>query len=54
MADGVNNAVNIHVQNFILILETIARYAEGDFSLTLKPLPGKQNIANQKLNLMLK
>ncbi len=52
VAAGVNNAVKLHIDIVLKILAILAAYAEGDFSQTLERLPGKQVIANEKLDLL--
>jgi methyl-accepting chemotaxis protein len=52
MADGVNQAVGIHVRNILTILDIVAAYAEGDFSPVLEQLPGKQAVANERMDLL--
>ncbi len=52
MAEGYNEAVSLHVNNILKILDILSSYAEGDFSPTLERLPGKQIIANEKMDLL--
>jgi len=52
MTAGVNVAVKQHVENILKILEIIVSYADGDFAPVLEKLPGKQVIANEKLDLL--
>ncbi|MFP4369599.1 MAG: Cache 3/Cache 2 fusion domain-containing protein [Candidatus Kapaibacterium sp.] len=52
MASGVNNAVNMHIGNILKILDTVKSYAEGDFNPVLEKLPGKQKIANERLDMV--
>ncbi|HGE72514.1 TPA: HAMP domain-containing protein [Candidatus Poribacteria bacterium] len=47
---GVNEAVKIHVNNILKILDIIGSYADGDFSQVLEKLPGKQIIANERMD----
>jgi methyl-accepting chemotaxis protein len=47
---GVNEGVRLHVENILKILSILGAYAEGDFSMVLEKLPGKQAIANDKLD----
>ena len=54
MAEGVNKSVKLHVDNILLILDIAASYADGDFSPVLKKLPGKQIIANERMDLLRK
>jgi methyl-accepting chemotaxis protein len=50
MAEGVNEAVAMHVVNLHRILEILTAYAHGDFHPVLEPLPGKQAVINQRLD----
>lgn len=52
MAHGANESVQIHIDNLMLILELLNEYSDGNFSNKLKPLPGKQKIANEKLDAL--
>ncbi|MGB8929840.1 MAG: cache domain-containing protein, partial [Anaeromyxobacteraceae bacterium] len=52
MAEGVNEAVGMHVGILLRILEILGSYANGDFGPVLAPLPGKQAVANQRLDLL--
>ena len=52
VATGVNATVGLHVNNVAKILGILGSYAEGDFSATLEKLPGKQALANEKLDLL--
>ncbi len=52
MANGVNEAVKIHVNNILKILDIIKSYANGDFEPILEKLPGKQVIANERIDLI--
>jgi methyl-accepting chemotaxis protein len=52
VASGVNQAVKLHVNNILKILGILSSYAEGDFSPVLEKLPGKQIIANEKMDLL--
>jgi methyl-accepting chemotaxis protein len=52
LAEGVNASVRIHVKNLFLILDVVAAYANGDFGPRLPPLPGKQVIANERIDLL--
>jgi methyl-accepting chemotaxis protein len=54
LAAGANEGVRLHVNNILKILNILAAYAEGDFSLVLEKLPGKQVIANEKMDLLRK
>jgi methyl-accepting chemotaxis protein len=52
IASGVNGCVRLIVNNVLKILNVLAAYADGDFSPVLEKLPGKQVIANQKMDLL--
>ncbi len=45
-----NESGHLHIRNILKILNIIGSYAEGDFSEILENLPGKQMIANEKMN----
>ncbi len=49
---GINGVIKIHVDGILMILGIIASYAEGDFSPVLEKLPGKQIVANEKMDLL--
>jgi len=52
LARGMNEAVGLHVHNILSILGILGSYAEGDFGPVLQKLPGKQVLANEKLDLL--
>ncbi len=52
LARGVNQTIKLHVGIALKILGILASYAEGDFSPVLEKLPGKQAIANEKMDLL--
>ncbi|HVN97191.1 MAG TPA: hypothetical protein VMT62_12250, partial [Syntrophorhabdaceae bacterium] len=52
IALNVNDLIKLHVENVLKIVGIVASYASGDFSPVLEELPGKQKIANEKLNLL--
>jgi len=52
LAAGVNQGVAMHVSNLRRILELLQAYAEGDFRPQLARLPGKQAVANERLDLL--
>ncbi|MBN2010800.1 HAMP domain-containing protein [candidate division KSB1 bacterium] len=52
MAKGVNEAVQLHVRNILKILDILKFYAEGDFAPVLEKLPGKQIIANERMDML--
>jgi len=52
LASGCNEAAKIHVNNMLKVLAIISSYAEGDFNPVLEKLPGKQELANEKMDLL--
>jgi signal transduction histidine kinase len=50
MADAVNDLVTEHVALAMMMRDAIERYAVGDFSLNLPPLPGKKRMLTEALN----
>lgn len=50
VADGVNHAVRLHVENLLQILDILGAYSDGDFERRLKQLPGKQAAANEMMD----
>ena len=52
VAEGYNEAVHLHVRHILRILDIIGQYAEGDFSEQLEELPGKQKVANERMDLL--
>ena len=52
MAEGINRAVAVHVENVLAILKVLRSYAEGDLTPVLAKLPGKQAVANEALDLL--
>jgi len=52
VAEGYNEAVHLHINNILRILEILGQYAEGDFSEQLEELPGKQRVANERMDLL--
>ncbi len=52
IAAGVNASVKTHVNNILAILNILTSYAEGDFAPVLARLPGKQVLANEKMDLL--
>ncbi len=52
VATGVNEIVKLHVDNILKILGILSSYAEGDFSPVLERLPGKQVLANEKMDAL--
>lgn len=49
---GYNDVVNLHISSILKILTILSSYAEGNFSPTLEKLPGKQVLANEKMDLL--
>ncbi len=54
MADYVNQVTKLHVDNAVRILDVVGSYAEGDLAKSLDRLPGKQAVANEKLDMLKK
>ncbi len=52
MAIGANEIAKLHIKNILDILNLLKEYAEGDLSNNLRILPGKQIIANERLELL--
>ncbi len=52
VATGVNETVKVHVDVVLSILGILSSYAEGDFSPVLERLPGKQVVANEKMDAL--
>lgn len=52
VAIGINDGYGLHRRVILRILNILAQYAEGDFSAVLEELPGKQAVANEKMNLL--
>src|SRR5208337_1111159 len=52
MMVGVNGTVKIPIDAILKVLGILASYAEGDFSPVLEKLPGKQVLANEKMDLL--
>jgi methyl-accepting chemotaxis protein len=52
MAKDVNEAARLHINVVQKLLEVMGAYSEGDFSIVLDRLPGKQAVANQKTDLL--
>ncbi len=50
VASGINEAVQLHIENIQLILDTLNAYANGDFSQKMKRLPGKQATLNDRVD----
>lgn len=52
VANGVNTGYRLHVGNMLKLLNVLTSYAEGDFSAVLEKLPGKQALANEKMDTL--
>ena len=52
IAASTNESVRLHINNVLKILSILTAYAEGNFSPVLEKLPGKQALANEKVNLL--
>jgi methyl-accepting chemotaxis protein len=52
LAAGANEGVRLHVSNILKVLNIVSSYAEGDFGPVLEKLPGKQALANEKMDLL--
>ena len=52
LIEGANEGVQMHINNILKILGIISSYSEGDFTPVLEQLPGKQVIANQKMDTL--
>lgn len=50
VAQGYNQAVKLHVDNILTILDIIGKYGEGDFDAIMPDLPGKQIVATETVN----
>jgi methyl-accepting chemotaxis protein len=50
MAIGVNQGTRLHIDVLFRILDILTAYADGDFTPVLERLPGKQAVANEKMN----
>lgn len=47
---GYNDAVGIHISSVLKILSVLTAYSEGDFSPVLEKMPGKQALANERMD----
>ena len=50
VAEGVNGLTKSYIDDILIILDTMQKYAEGDFTAKLKPLPGEKILANKVLD----
>lgn len=52
VGEKINDMLHIHIDAILHMLNTIGSYAEGDFEPVLRQFPGKQVIANQRMNML--
>ena len=52
LASSVNDIAKILIDNTLKVLGVIGSYGQGDLSAVLEDLPGKQKIANEKINVL--
>lgn len=52
ITSGYNDAVSLHIGTVLKILNILTSYSEGDFNPELERLPGKQVLANEKMDLL--
>jgi methyl-accepting chemotaxis protein len=52
IAASANELVKLQTDAFLKIINILGSYAEGNFSSALDKLPGKQSIANEKMDLL--
>jgi methyl-accepting chemotaxis protein len=52
LAVCVNAGMGVHVEALLEVLEILSHYAVGDFSRQLEALPGKQAVANERMDLL--
>ena len=50
LAQGVNDGVKSIIDNTLTILDTVSSYSEGDFTPVMRRLPGKQVVANERMD----
>jgi len=50
MAAGVNDGMKMHIDNTVKVLNILGKYADGDFSMVLEKMPGKQALANEMMD----
>ncbi len=50
LAEGVNESVKVHISAVLAILEVLGAYSQGNFAPILKRFPGKQVIANERMD----
>ena len=54
LAQGVNESVKLIIDNTLTILDTLSSYAVGDLTPVMRKLPGKQVIANERMDKLRK
>ncbi len=52
LIEGTNAGVRLHIGNIMKILGILSSYSEGDLAPVLERLPGKQVIANEKMDTL--
>jgi methyl-accepting chemotaxis protein len=52
VAISYNAAIQMHINAILKMLGILTEYAEGDFSQVMEKMPGKQVLANEKLDLL--
>jgi methyl-accepting chemotaxis protein len=52
IAASANELVKLQTDAFLKIINVLGSYAEGNFSSALAKLPGKQSVANEKMDLL--
>jgi len=50
ITSGYNDAISLHVNSVLKILAILTAYSEGDFNPVLEKMPGKQVLANEKMD----
>jgi len=50
VSNSINEAANLHIQNIHKILNILHKYSDGDTSVQLEKLPGKQIVVNQAMD----
>ena len=52
LIEGTNAGVRLHIGNIMKILGILSSYSEGDLAPALERLPGKQALANEKMDTL--
>ena len=52
IVEAVNRVVKVHTGTMHNIVDTVGSYGEGNFSRVLEKLPGKQSVANEKIETL--